>query len=81
MFAAGLAASKEAGSNVFFDFRLQANALAMGAEDPRDPVFRLSVLLLSLFGERDLAARRADILSRSDDEALRQWATRARTGA
>jgi hypothetical protein len=80
LFVAGLAVSKDAGTNVFFDFRLQANALAMGVEDPRDPVFRLSVFLLSLFGERDLAERRSEILKRSDDEALRQWITRARTG-
>jgi hypothetical protein len=80
LFVAGLAVSKSAGTNVFFDFRLQANALAMGAEDARDPVFRLSVLLLSLFGERDLAQRRAEILNRSDDEALRLWISRARTG-
>src|SRR5204863_10002285 len=80
MFAAGLATSKAAGSNVFFDYRLQANALAMGAEDPRDPVFRLSLFLLSMFGERDLAERRSEILKRTDDDDLRQWIGRARTG-
>jgi hypothetical protein len=81
MFAAGLAVTKGVGSSVFFDFRLQANALSMGVEDPRDPVFRLSVLLLSLFGERDLAERRSEMLKRSDDEAIRSWITRVRAGA
>jgi hypothetical protein len=75
MFAAGLAATKGVGSSVFFDFRLQANALSMGVEDPRDPVFRLS-----MFGERDLAERRSEILKRTDDEDLRLWITRARSG-
>ena len=81
MFVAGLAVSKAAGTNVFFDFRLQANALSMGVEDPRDPVFRLSMFLLSLFGERDLAERRSEILKRTDDDALKLWISRARTGA
>jgi len=73
LFYAGLALTKAAGSDVHGAFRLQANALAMGASDPRDPVYRLSIAALSIFGEDEAAASRARELKRGADEALARW--------
>jgi hypothetical protein len=73
---AGLLAVRDAGSGVYLDFRLQANALCMNATDPRDPVYRISVLVLRALGDPEIAARRARSLSGESDPALATWLTR-----
>jgi hypothetical protein len=72
---AGLLTVRDAGSAVYLDFRLQANALCMTATDPRDPVYRVSVLMLRALGDPEIAARRARSLA-GDDPALAAWLTR-----
>jgi len=78
LFFAGLAATKAAGSAAYKDFRLPANALAMGADDPRDPVARLSVLALYLFGDQMAAEQRVRMLGVLGDQELHAWLLRAR---
>ena len=73
---AGLMAVRDAGSGVYLDFRLQANALCMNATDPRDPVYRISVLVLRALGDPEIAARRARSLGGDADPALATWLTR-----
>jgi hypothetical protein len=73
---AGLMAVRDAGSAVYLDFRLQANALCMTATDPRDPVYRISVLMLRALGDPEIAARRARSLAGDTDPALAAWLTR-----
>lgn len=77
LFFAGLAATKAAGSAVYQDFRLPANALAMGADDPRDPVARLSVLALHLLGDDIAAEQRARAVGTSGNGELHAWLVRA----
>ena len=72
---AGLMAVRDAGSGVYLDFRLQANALCMNATDPRDPVFRMSVLVLRALGDPEIAGRRRRSLG-TEDPALTSWLTR-----
>jgi hypothetical protein len=77
LFFAGLVTAKENGSPSFGEFRLQANALCTSATDTRDPVFRLAVVPLSLYGERDAVARRIEELSGEAEVAA--WLARVRT--
>jgi hypothetical protein len=72
---AGLMVVRDAGSGVYLDFRLQANALCMNATDPRDPVYRMSVLVLRALGDPEIAGRRMRSLG-AEDPALATWLTR-----
>jgi hypothetical protein len=72
---AGLMVVRDAGSGVYLDFRLQANALCMNATDPRDPVYRISVLVFRALGDVEIAMRRARSLA-GEDPALATWLTR-----
>lgn len=78
LFFAGIAATKDAGSAVYQELRLPANALAMGADDPRDPVSRLSVLVLHLFGDDVAAEQRARAAGTTGNGELHDWLLRAR---
>jgi hypothetical protein len=75
LFFAGLAAARDAGSGLHLEFRLPANAMCMNATDPRDPVFRLSVLVFRLLGDPVIASQRARAIV-TDDPDLRHWLTR-----
>lgn len=75
-FFAGLAAAKDAGSHAWGEYRLQANAIAQRATDPRDPVFRLSVAALALYGDTGEASARAHRLTGEATDELRAWLAR-----
>lgn len=78
LFIAGLGVAKEAGWSAWRDFRLEANAIAQGAKDPLDPVFRLSIASSILFGDTGEASARAQLLGRDAPEDLRAWLARFR---
>jgi hypothetical protein len=79
-FLAGLAAVKAMGSNLYQEFRLPANSIAMSASDPRDPLFALSVVALALYGDTNTAGRRAAAAATAGaDDDLRTWLARARS--
>lgn len=78
LFFAGLAATKASGSGAHADFRLPANSLAMKADDPRDPVYRLSIPVLHLFGDEGAAETRMRTLMSSGDDEMRSWLARVR---
>lgn len=75
LFFAGLAAARDAGSGLHLEFRLPANAVCMNATDPRDPVFRMSVLVFRLLGDPVIAGQRARAIV-TDDPDFRHWLTR-----
>jgi len=50
----------------------------MDATDPRDPVFRLSVIALRAIGDEAIAERRAQRLETVEDPAFQDWLERAR---
>lgn len=75
-FIAGLAVARGLAGSSWGAFRLQANALAQRATDPRDPVFRLSIVSLLLYGDRGEASGRAARLMPDGDRELRAWLAR-----
>jgi hypothetical protein len=76
LFFAGLAASHQAGNPAYLGYRLSANGLCTTATDPRDPVFRASVLVFRMLGDPLIAAQRTRALATADDPELQQWLTR-----
>lgn len=75
-FIAGLVVARGLAGSGWGAFRLQANALAQRATDPRDPVFRLSVVSLRLFGDTGEASARAARVMPDGDRELRAWLAR-----
>jgi len=75
-FIAGLVVARGLAGSGWGSFRLQSNALAQRATDPRDPVFRLSVVSLRLFGDTGEASARAARLMPDGDRELRAWLAR-----
>lgn len=75
-FIAGLLVARDIGAPSWGEFRLQANAIAQGAPDPLDPVFRLSIASMMVFGDTGEAASRAARLGRDASEELRTWLVR-----
>ena len=59
-------------------FRMSVNARCMEATDPRDPVFRLSVIALRTIGDEAMAERRAHQLEAVEDPSFQDWLERAR---
>ncbi|MEO8476567.1 MAG: hypothetical protein ABI572_05885 [Actinomycetota bacterium] len=78
LYFAGLAGAHAHGSNLPLDFRLQTNALCMGATDTRDIAYRLSTLVLRLQGDVQIADRRAVSLEGAGDRALAAWLGRVK---
>ena len=76
LFFAGLAATHQHGNRAYLGYRLSANGRCTTATDPRDPVFRISVLVFRLLGDPVIAGQRARILASTDDEDLKRWLTR-----
>jgi len=76
LFFAGLAAGHDAGSGAYQGFRLSANGRCTTATDPRDPVFRMSILVFRLLGDPVIAAQRVRQLGVVDDPDLAAWLTR-----
>jgi hypothetical protein len=76
LFFAGLAATHDHGNRAYLGYRLSANGRCTTATDPRDPVFRMSVLVFRLLGDPVIAGQRQRALAGSDDEDLRRWLTR-----
>jgi hypothetical protein len=76
LFFGALVSAAEAGSDVVQSFRLPANARCMDATDERDPVFRISTLVLRSIGDAGVARQRARRLVTLDDAALLAWLTR-----
>ncbi len=75
-FFAALASSHDAQNHAYLGFRLSANGRCTTATDPRDPVFRMSVLVFLLLGDPVIAGQRAKALASSEDPELRQWLAR-----
>ena len=76
LFFAGLAATHQHGNQAYLGYRLSANGRCTTATDPRDPVFRISVLVFRLLGDPIIAGQRQRALAATDDEDLRRWLTR-----
>jgi hypothetical protein len=76
LFFAGLAGCHEHGNHAYLGYRLSANGRCMTATDPRDPVFRVSVLVFRLLGDPVIAGQRTRALGSADDEDLRRWLAR-----
>ena len=76
LFFAGLAACHEHGNPAYRGYRLSANGRCTTATDPRDAVFRISVLVFRLLGDPVIAGQRTRALAAADDPDLRRWLTR-----
>jgi hypothetical protein len=76
LFFAALAATHQHGNPAYLGYRLSANGRCTTATDPRDPVFRISVLVFRLLGDPVIAGQRARALANTDDEDLRRWLVR-----
>jgi hypothetical protein len=76
LFFGALLSAAAAGSDVVQSFRLPANARCMDATEERDPIFRISTLVLRSIGDVAVARQRARRLARIDDAALQNWLTR-----
>jgi hypothetical protein len=73
LFFAGLAGCHDHGSPAYLGYRLSANGRCTTATDPRDPIFRISVLVFRLLGDPVIAGQRTRALASADDEDLRRW--------
>ena len=78
LFFATLVGATRAGFDAANDFRMSVNARCMEATDPRDPVFRLSVIALRTIGDEAIAERRAHQLEAVEDPSFQDWLERAR---
>ena len=78
LFFATLVGATRAGFDATNDFRMSVNARCMDATDPRDPVFRLSVIALRTIGDEAIAERRAQRLESVEDPSFQDWLERAR---
>ena len=78
LFFATLVGATRAGFDATNDFRMSVNARCMEATDPRDPVFRLSVIALRTIGDEAIAERRAHQLEAVEDPSFQDWLERAR---
>ena len=78
LFFAALVGASRAGFDATNDFRMSVNARCMDATDPRDPVFRLSVIALRAIGDEAIAERRAQRLEAVEDPSFQDWLERAR---
>jgi hypothetical protein len=78
LFFATLVGAMRAGFDATNDFRMSVNARCMDATDPRDPVFRLSVIALRTIGDEAIAERRAHQLEAVEDPSFQEWLERAR---
>ena len=78
LFFATLVGAMRAGFDATNDFRMSVNARCMDATDPRDPVFRLSVIALRTIGDEAIAERRAHQLEAVEDPSFQDWLERAR---
>ncbi|HVD70183.1 MAG TPA: hypothetical protein VNG34_04970 [Actinomycetota bacterium] len=78
LFFATLVGATGAGFDATNEFRLSVNARCMDATDPRDPVFRLSVIALRAIGDEAIAERRAQRLETVEDPVFQDWLERAR---
>jgi hypothetical protein len=76
LFFAGLAACHDHGNPAYLGYRLSANGRCTTATDPRDPVFRISVLVFRLLGDPVIAGQRTRALAAADDQDLRRWLAR-----
>jgi hypothetical protein len=76
LFFAGLAATHHHGDPSYLGYRLSANGRCTTAIDPRDPVFRMSVLVFRLLGDPVIAQQRARALASAGDEDLARWLAR-----
>jgi hypothetical protein len=73
LFAAGVAADRSMGSDVYAGFKDQALALAARSTDPASPIFRLAPLVYQIFGQDDLYAERCGTLLENGEAALLDW--------
>lgn len=78
LFFAALVGATRAGFDATNEFRMSVNARCMDATDPRDPVFRLSVIALRAIGDEAIAERRAQRLEAVEDPSFQDWLERAR---
>ena len=76
LFFAGLAGCHGHGNHAYLGYRLSANGRCTTATDPRDPIFRISVLVFRLLGDPVIAGQRTRVLASTDDEDLRRWLAR-----
>jgi hypothetical protein len=76
LFFAGLAACHDHDNPAYLGYRLSANGRCTTATDPRDPVFRISVLVFRLLGDPVIAGQRTRALAAADDQELRRWLAR-----
>ena len=76
LFFAGLAATHQYGNPAYLGYRLSANGRCTTATDPRDPVFRISVLVFRLLGDPVIAGQRQRALAATEDQDLLRWLTR-----
>jgi hypothetical protein len=79
LFFAAFQGATRAGMDAANDFRIAVNSRCIEAKDPRDPIFRLSVLLMRTIGDEGLAERRAQQLGAVQDVPFQDWLARART--
>ncbi|HSL10609.1 MAG TPA: hypothetical protein VLA82_04780 [Actinomycetota bacterium] len=76
LFFAGLAGCHDHGDPAYLGYRLSANGRCTTATDPRDPIFRISVLVFRLLGDPVIAGQRTRALASIDDVELRRWLAR-----
>jgi hypothetical protein len=73
LFAAGIAADRAMGSDVWQQFKEQALAIAARDADPASPFFRLSPLIYQIYGQDELYAERCGALLENGEAALLDW--------
>lgn len=76
LFFAGLAAAHHHGNPAYLGYRLSANGRCTTATDPRDPVFRVSVLVFRMLGDPVIAGQRTRVLATAGDDDLARWLSR-----
>jgi hypothetical protein len=73
LFFGALLGAVSGGAPVLQEYRLPANARCMEATDDRDPIFRLSALVLRVIGDAGVAQQRVRRLSSVPDPDLQRW--------
>ena len=76
LFFGGLVSAIRADADVVQTFRIATNARCMEATDERDPIFRISALVLRMIGDVAVARQRARRLASTEDAELRNWLDR-----
>ena len=73
LFAAGIAADRSMGSDVYQGFKEQALAIVSRATNVESPFFRLAPLIYQIYGQDELYAERCGALLENGDATLLDW--------